>query len=403
LLIRERNGPAIPLHPVPLDRPAFREDTLQALLADHPQVLPVAEIEPAFAPLVCLGREIPTPSGSLDVLYVTPLGYLTLVEAKLWDNPQARREVVGQIVEYAKDFARWNFEDLDAAVRRAGGPGAEGVLETVRRYDPDFDAQAFIDTITRSLRRGSFLLLVVGNGIREGVETLTAYLQQTPSLHFSLALVELALYRTEPGQEWPLLVQPRTVARTSEVVRAVVEVRAPAELQVSVALPAEEDASRAGGKVSLTEGAFFEKLAAATSREQAAGVERLVKALRELGVAPQWRVTGVSMRLPDPGGLGREWTVLFLGADGTFWLGFLNYISQYGRYDPEIWRRYLADVKRLTGVGSSSRQQDATRAGPVSDLLRHESEFLARVERFIEDLRFAAPPEASSISDPSPD
>src|SRR5687767_11555872 len=111
LVIQSLDLPARELEPIPIGTPPFREDTLQAILAAHPAVLPVRELEPAFAPLVFLGREIPTPSGFLDALYVSPMGYLTLVEAKLWDNPQARREVVGQIVEYAKDLSQWTFEE----------------------------------------------------------------------------------------------------------------------------------------------------------------------------------------------------------------------------------------------------------------------------------------------------
>ena len=98
------------LVPVPLNRPPFREDRLQALLAEHPALLPVDEIEPAFAPLVLLGREVPCEAGSIDAVFVSPGGYVTLVEAKLWDNPEARREVVGQVLDYARVLAGWSFE-----------------------------------------------------------------------------------------------------------------------------------------------------------------------------------------------------------------------------------------------------------------------------------------------------
>lgn len=401
VLIQAPDSPAVPLEPVPRGSPPFREDKLQALLAAHPEVLPVAEIEPAFAPLVYLGREIPTPSGFLDVLYVSPAGYLTLVEAKLWDNPQARREVVGQIVEYAKDFSRWTFEDLDAAVRRAGGPGSAGILDRVRQRDPDVEEAAFIDTVTRALRRGAFLLLVVGDGIREGVETLAAYLQRTPSLHFSLGLIELALFRTTPGQDWPLLVQPRTVARTAEVVRAVVEVRAPAGLEVAVALPSEktEGGSKAGR--TLTEDAFFEQLAESTSQGTASEVGELVGELGDLGIVPSWGTSGVSLRLPDPGGLGRHWTVVGLLANGTFALGWLDFISKDGGYDPAIWRRYLRDVTQLTGA-VMKQNQDATKPAPVQKLLQNRAEFIAVAQRFIEDLREAALAPEAAMPDAAP-
>ena len=42
-------------------------------------------------------RELPTPAGPLDILYINPKGFLSLVETKLWRNPEARRSVVAQI------------------------------------------------------------------------------------------------------------------------------------------------------------------------------------------------------------------------------------------------------------------------------------------------------------------
>ena len=45
-------------------------------------------------------------------MYVNPLGLLILAEHKLWRNPQARREVIGQILDYAKEFASWSYEEL---------------------------------------------------------------------------------------------------------------------------------------------------------------------------------------------------------------------------------------------------------------------------------------------------
>jgi hypothetical protein len=40
-------------------------------------------------------------------------------EAKLWRNPEARRQVVGQVLDYAKELARWSYEELQGAVRLA--------------------------------------------------------------------------------------------------------------------------------------------------------------------------------------------------------------------------------------------------------------------------------------------
>ena len=90
------------------------EDWLQKLVFSHPETLPVSYIDPAFAPLIPIGREVPTEAGPMDALYLSPDGALVILEAKLWRNPQARREVVGQIIDYATAVAKWSFDDLDS-------------------------------------------------------------------------------------------------------------------------------------------------------------------------------------------------------------------------------------------------------------------------------------------------
>lgn len=81
---------------------AYDEAWLQRLIMDHPSLLPVDQIEPAFTNLVPICTELQTPSGFVDNLFVTPTGNLALIECKLWRNPEARREVVGQIIDYCE-------------------------------------------------------------------------------------------------------------------------------------------------------------------------------------------------------------------------------------------------------------------------------------------------------------
>lgn len=197
------------------------EATLQELLFDHPECLPIAAIDSAYSNSVPVCRELSVPAGSVDALYVNALGRLTLCEFKLWRNPQARREVIGQILDYAKDLASWGYEDLQRQVSLAlGREGSNVLYELVSKRHPDVVEAEFVDNVTRHLRRGEFLLLVVGDGIRERAEKIVDFVQSHSGLRFTLALVEAALYRDGPDR---LLVQPRVLARTEIVQRFVVE------------------------------------------------------------------------------------------------------------------------------------------------------------------------------------
>lgn len=72
----------------------------------------------------------------------------------------------------------------------------------MRAVDPTVDEQRFHDALTANLRRGRFLLLIVGDGIREGVEAIAEYLQVHAGLHFSLGLVEMPIYLMPNGDAW---------------------------------------------------------------------------------------------------------------------------------------------------------------------------------------------------------
>src|SRR5262245_17435409 len=118
-----QTGEAVVLERVPLtgaDSTAeYSETWLQDLLYRFPQALPITEIDEGFSDLIAVCKEMNTPVGAVDVVYITANGRPVIVEAKLWRNPEARRKVVGQILDYAKELSRWTYESFDAAVRSA--------------------------------------------------------------------------------------------------------------------------------------------------------------------------------------------------------------------------------------------------------------------------------------------
>jgi hypothetical protein len=196
-----------------------READIQALIHAHPQCLPIAEIDPMFVGPVPICTELNTSAGSIDNFMVTPSGLPVIVECKLWCNPEGRREVVGQILDYAKELSRWSSSDLQREVRSRLKRDGNPLLIMVRERDPGVDEIQFNDALTANLRRGRFLLLIVGDGIREGVEAIAEYLQAHAGLHFSLGLIELPIYIMPNGDR---LVAPRVLARTTIVTRTVV-------------------------------------------------------------------------------------------------------------------------------------------------------------------------------------
>jgi len=223
------SGPGVLLDRVPLTGAqgsgAYDEAWLQELLFKHPEAVPVSEINDTFSGLIPVCREHATPAWPIDILYATPSGRIAVLEAKLWRNPEARRKVVGQILDYAKELSHWTYERLDAGVRAAthrDSGNAKSLVQVVGANQANFDEARFIDAVSRSLRRGDLLLMIAGDGIRENVGAITSFIEDHGTLHFTFGLVEMAIYQIPDGS---LLVHPRVLAQSTIIRRIVVEFR----------------------------------------------------------------------------------------------------------------------------------------------------------------------------------
>lgn len=197
---------------------AYDERWLQELLFQHPRCIPIREIDPHIGELIPICMEMETGAGPVDILYVTPTGQLVLIETKLWRNSEARRVVVAQILDYAKELTAWSYEDLARQTAMANKQGPEHLINAVRAVVPSLDEASFVDGINRSFRTGDFLLLIVGDGIRYGAEALVGFIERYGNLKFGLGLVEVAAYRL-PDES--ILLQPRILAKTELITRTI--------------------------------------------------------------------------------------------------------------------------------------------------------------------------------------
>ncbi len=189
---------------------------MQGILFRHADILPLGEIDPAYGEPVPVCLELGTRAGSADALYLTPTGRIILAEFKLWRNPGARREVIGQILDYARVLASWSYDDLEREVRHRT---QRSPFEIVSQTHGDIQEHVFVDHVARRLKRGEFLLLIIGDGIREGVEDIVSYVQAHSGLRFNLALVEAAVFCRADRED--LIIQPRVLARTELLPRTV--------------------------------------------------------------------------------------------------------------------------------------------------------------------------------------
>jgi hypothetical protein len=205
---------------------ARQEAVLRDMLFANPAMLPVREIDPSFGRLVPVAKEfhIPGGVGRIDALFIDEHGRLVIVECKLWRNPQAKREVVGQILHYASEMARFSYDVLQRQVSQATGRPGNVLHSLLTEAGIEIDEARLVDQISNDLRRGRFLLLIVGDGMRAGTNSIGEFLNEHGGLAFDFAMIEMAQYRFHD----PLLgiertiVQPRIATKTELIERFVI-------------------------------------------------------------------------------------------------------------------------------------------------------------------------------------
>lgn len=274
----------------------FDEAWLQELLFQDPELLPVSEVEPVFDGLIPLCRELRTGVGPLDLLFINEHGLLTIVECKLWRNPEARRSVVGQILDYAQEIHRYDYDELNRRVKQAR-KDSKGLFEIVADQSGEIHEAGFVDEVSRNLRLGRFLLLVVGDGIREDVENISRYLQDHATLNFCFGLVEQAIYSL--GEEG-YFVQPRLLTKTVEIERAVVRIEGTRSF-VDVVIPEAEpgETNRKARRFTISEQVFFEELAEAFPSE-APLLQSLLRELEEIGIGTEGGQNSLILKTVNP-------------------------------------------------------------------------------------------------------
>jgi hypothetical protein len=183
------------------------EEELQTFLKEHPDLMPLEEIELDAPGLLCIGWEVGLASGAEDILYIDQNGLLTVVETKLRKNPEARREVVGQILEYAAQMSAWSSADVERQAEKffASDESAkqyrECTLEKAMQIflessgaPAEFSYDDFLQQVQTNIERGHFRLVIA---IDEPPEPLlkTVEFVNRFSERFDMYLVQLKRFR----------------------------------------------------------------------------------------------------------------------------------------------------------------------------------------------------------------
>lgn len=350
------------------------EAWLQELIHEQPSILPIADIEPGFGYPSSVAREVPCGHGSIDNLFMTPSGDIVLVETKLWRNSEIRREVVAQALDYVAALTVMDYPRFEKAISK--GMGAPGRIYDLFAEQPEaLDESDFIDAVSRNLKRGRILVMVLGDGIRSETEALSDLLQSHAGAHFTFALVELATWGTADGS---ILAVPDVLSRTVMIERGIVRLEGTG-LTIEASPP--ETKSRPQS-ISMTD---FMDLMAARDSDLPKAINTLLDALEPYGVYPELKASlNLKCDVPE---LNRSVNFGYIEKGGKFWTNPTSWFL------PEsVWRPYYEDVAKIIGGtvidDSSAYVAISGRSAPmIEDLIpAHLDDYVSAIAAAIQRL-----------------
>src|SRR3954452_2211640 len=146
---------------------------------------------------------------SLDHLFLDAEGIPTLVEVKRSTDTRIRREVVGQMLDYAANAGvYWGIERIRGAFEQTH-PDADAVLE--QHLGPDGDPDVFWSDVATNLRAGRLRLVFVGDHIPGELRRIVEFLNEQMERTHVLA-IEVKQYLA-PDSDLITLV-PRLIGQT---------------------------------------------------------------------------------------------------------------------------------------------------------------------------------------------
>jgi hypothetical protein len=252
------------------ETPYDSKAVLQTALAEYPEVLagPTTEGD-GTGRLLFLTQEMPVPNSAdgtgaqrLDHLFLDQEGVPVLVEVKRSSDARIRREVVGQMLDYAANAVKyWPVSTLQAALGRTAAAKSTTAEELIRGLDGDVDVEEFWKTVEANLLAGRIRMLFVADALPPELVRVVEFLNEQMSPAEVLG-VELRQF----VHDGHVAYVPQVVGRTSAAI---------------------SQKARTGGQ-QWTEATFLDAARSRCTDKEQALIERLLDHARRHGTKLSW-------------------------------------------------------------------------------------------------------------------
>jgi hypothetical protein len=313
------------------------EAILQQLLAEYPRLLAGDQMDTA-APrrLVLVQREMGVPGEergagrwSLDHLFLDQDGVPTLIEVKRSSDTRLRREVVGQMLDYAANaVVFWPIEGIRAAFEATCNANGIDPDEALRELvDDEEEPGRYWATVQTNLQAGRVRMVFVADVVPTELRRVIEFLNQQMSPAEVLAL-EVKQF---VGEGLQTLV-PRVVGQT-----------AAAQLR--------KRTSSGGGKSPWDEDSFFDAIAQHRPPAEVAAARRMLEWARARDLRIWWgrgKATGSFFPMLDLH--RRKYFSFSVWTDGRIDLQLLHMHGRPAVPDQRVPQALLAELRTIPGI-----------------------------------------------------
>jgi len=284
------------------------EALLQGYLARHPDLLTGDQID-STAPRrwLLVAQEAPLASEddgagrwSVDHLFLDQDAVPTIVEVKRSTDTRIRREVVGQMLDYAANgVAYWSVDRLRAEFE--ANPESEQDISDLLE-DPEADPEEFWQKVKTNLKAGKVRLVFVSDKIPDELRRIVEFLNEQMDPAEVLA-VEIKQYVSQDSSLKTLV--PRIIGQTVKA----------------------QDNKSGGARSSRKwdESSFFERLETVRGKEEATIARTVLEWARRRNIPVRWGTGGTDGSFtPTLEYAGSQHQVTGIYTDGTVEIKFAH-------------------------------------------------------------------------------
>jgi hypothetical protein len=198
-------------------RTTFYEKLMQNLIHWQPDCLPLKDIDPDFAEMRAVCRELPVGAAGkpriVDNLLINASGQICLVDCKPKLLDEAPTAIAAELLGHAVAIKGLSYADFVKATKRTkDAQGDDPLMDCLLGATASSAEKSKLRArFEEKLSEGRFLLVLAGERIAAGSKRLSEALTAKATQPLSFGLIDMAIYGSSAGA--PYVVQPRLVAK----------------------------------------------------------------------------------------------------------------------------------------------------------------------------------------------